>query len=400
MNISLLFDNLTIEEFKQLLHLVLVPKLAIPLKNKKSKYFKKDIPVLSLSREAIEEVYINHVYKKDKDMTLALHLTNQVVDLINQDDLSDQYALLLRKKHNKEIDNEFIELLTNLETRKVHISINVFFKLLGEEEVDLSILLEDFNHVDSDVLTDIEDIFYIEDEEDEDEEEEVFHFSEDLGTTIELEDDSIPEEEVTAGQVTIHSSSQQEISLLDKGEDLFSTMDFIDETIKNFRKEINEISQITNKKISEEEEDVNLEEYQKLKREKNFLSMELNKKRIKILTLESQLDQAIYSMKAYAKKVEEIVDDLVGRQEMSKNNLIEAMTIIQQYQTKYQISGKVSIDDLWIELSRVEEELLNRLMKEKKDSSKENYQKLNQQLQETIRVKEAIQLLLSTNDFA
>jgi|GEM_PF-1796432 len=400
MKISLLFDNLTIEEFKQLLHLVLVPKLAIPLKNKKSNYFKKDIPVLSLSREAIEEVYINHVYKKDKDMTLALHLTNQVVDLINQDDLSDQYALLLRKKHNKEIDNEFIELLTNLETRKVHISINVFFKLLGEEEVDLSILLEDFNHVDSDVLTDIEDIFYIEDEEDEADEEEVFHFSEDLGTTIELEDDSILEEEVTAGQVTSHSSSQQEISLLDKGEDLFSTMDFIDETIKNFRKEINEISQITNKEISEEEEDINLEEYQKLKREKNFLSMELNKKRIKILTLESQLDQAIYSMKAYAKKVEEIVDDLVGRQEMSKNNLIEAMTIIQQYQTKYEISGKVSIDDLWIELSRVEEELLNRLMKEKKDSSKEKYQKLNQQLQETIRVKEAIQLLLSTNDFA
>ena len=383
MNTSLLFEELTKEEFSSILNSISVPVLCEPIKNNLTKYFGKEVIIDSVSRFVIEDIYFKNVYKTDKDFTLAIYLTNQVINFISKAGLSEKYTLLLQKKHEKD-QEDFKNLIKEISTIKCVVKINMFFKMLKEEEVEVYDDTSIVTGTDEEVIEEFE-------------EEEI------LGVEntdeIDFVDITVSDEN---DYLTIDDFlDKDETKYLEKTEtesdDLFGTMDDIHQTVEDLKKEINGISlnNLNQDNENDDNEKIAYNTYQELIREKRQLSMELNKNRIKILTLESQLDQALYSMRTYVKKVEEVADEMIENPNNNQKIHNQSLAIVSSYKDKKGISGNISVYELWSKLSKIEDCIVLKMVKERKVSTKEELEVLNGDLKEVIKVKESLQILIA-----
>lgn len=124
MNTSLYFKNLTDEELLQILNVISVPCLMEPLKKQAHRYFGKSHKGQSLSREAVNHIYLK--FLKAGDLVLSLYLSDLVVDVIHFFKLSDGFKRLLTTD-----DPAYPEKLAKkIKKRHCPISVDMFMRLL------------------------------------------------------------------------------------------------------------------------------------------------------------------------------------------------------------------------------------------------------------------------------
>ncbi len=124
MNTSLYFKNLTDEEILQILNVISVPCLMEPLKKQPQRYLGKGHKGQSLSREAVNHIYLK--FLKANDLVLSLYLSDLVVDIIHFFKLSDGFKRLLTTD-----DPAYPEKLAKkIQKRHCPITVNMFMRLL------------------------------------------------------------------------------------------------------------------------------------------------------------------------------------------------------------------------------------------------------------------------------
>lgn len=160
MNTSLYFKNLTDEELLQILNVISVPCLMEPLKKQAHRYFGKSHKGQSLSREAVNHIYLK--FLKAGDLVLSLYLSDLVVDIIHFFKLSDGFKRLLTTD-----DPAYPEKLAKkIKKRHCPISVDMFMRLLDahyekqEDKVAYDIEIEEMTEktpeedvIDEEVLT-------------------------------------------------------------------------------------------------------------------------------------------------------------------------------------------------------------------------------------------------------
>ena len=124
MNTSLYFKNLTDEEILQILNVISVPCLMEPFKKQPQRYLGKGHKGQSLSREAVNHIYLK--FLKANDLVLSLYLSDLVVDIIHFFKLSDGFKRLLTTD-----DPAYPEKLAKkIQKRHCPITVNMFMRLL------------------------------------------------------------------------------------------------------------------------------------------------------------------------------------------------------------------------------------------------------------------------------
>jgi len=129
MNTSLYFVNLTEDEICKILEVVSVPYLMEPLKRQPEKYLAGRQNAQSLSREAVNHIYLQ--FLMNRDPVLSLYLSDIVVDIIHYFKLSDGFKTLLTSD-----DPDFVkELSEKIRKRHCPITVDMFMRLLDRKAV-------------------------------------------------------------------------------------------------------------------------------------------------------------------------------------------------------------------------------------------------------------------------
>lgn len=398
MNTSLFFTNLSDEEICQILSVVSVPYLMEPIKNQPEKYLGQKKHVQSLSREAVNQLYLK--FLADHDPVLSLYLSDIVVDIIHYFKLSDAFKTLLTTK-----DEHFVhELEAKIQKRQCPITVDMFMRLLDKdakkkeetklfdieanhhqneeqslkEETESQSELqtkEETEEVDAEVVDEV-----IEEEKTEDLEKTIQDLQYQL-MNLQVENEALKEEN---RDLLFQNDDESEL------ENLRRDLDTIKVDYERGQKDIQALS-MDNTKLQND-----LRDFEEYKKKHNQTLLELRDYKIKYISLQAEVDQLRYQMKNDSKKIKE----LEKKQRSVYDNDADwmmAMHDLTWYKKQWQLPGDVPLHKIWAHLNKEEAKGLAHLLKNYDRMLRAERREAIAALKEILIVKEAILILLRSD---
>lgn len=407
MNTSLYFTNLTEEEIRQILNVVSVPYLMEPLKKNPDKYLKGKKNIQTLSREAVNHIYLNHL--ENEDIVLSLFLSDVVVDIIHYFKLSDDFKNLLIKD-----DETFVEeVKAKIAKRSCPITVDMFMRLLDkrakkqkeakffdiEEEQTETIEQEETNDALLEALQKANDQLT-------DENGTLKNSVEQLNTQLavykkQIEDlqeahrnvQVVDEEKLKDLNYQLMTLQVENQNLKDENRELLFHVDDENE-MDQLKREIKQLQ--INNRILQEENDTTKKEistYESYKSKYNQALLDLREERIKHISLQAEMDQLRYSMKNDSKKLKELQNR--GRSlHDEQSDWMMAMHDLTWYKKQWNISGDEPLHKLWAHLNNEEGKTLAKLLKDYNKMLRTERRRQMDILHEILIVKNAILVLL------
>lgn len=414
MNTSLYFNNLTPDEIRQILNVVSVPYLMEPLKKNPEKYLKgKNIK--SLSREAVNHIYLQFLV--EQDIVLSLFLSDVVVDIIHYFKLSDDFKNLLTSD-----DPEVLTRLNEkIEKRACPINVDMFMRLLDKhprkKQEAKFFDVEEEKESTEDLLEKLQEVNEFLSQENEALNEENKNLKEELSTYKNQLSKYEDEINVYKGQVEQLNESCKNVTLVndEKLKDLnFQLMNLQVEN-KNLKEENRELlfhveddsevealkrdmkQLIFNYRLLEEENKGNKEALSKAEDYKdryNQALLDLRETRIQHISLQAEVDQLRYSLKNDNKKLKELKNR--GRNlHDEQGDWMMAMHDLTWYKKQWNIPGDAPLSKIWAHLNEEEGKTLSKLLKEQTKMLRTEKVRQMDILREILIVKNAILILLN-----
>ena len=403
MNTSLFFINLSDEEICKILEVVSVPYLMEPLKKQPEKYFAGKKNVQSLSREAVNRIYLT--YLRQQDPVLSLYLSDIVVDIIHYFKLSDGFKTLLMKD-----DEDFVnELSQKIKHRQCPITVDMFMRLLDKDNIWQSskedIVREEVHEA---------KFFDVENQsgktksapaekEVKPQEEETLAPEVEVVDMPKAEKEPDYEEMLRDLQYQIMDLQMENQTLKDENRDLlFQTED--ESEVEQLRRELRDLKD-TNARVTKDAQELSmsntklqseLNELEEYKKKHNQALLDLRDYKIKYISLQAEVDQMKYTMKNDSKKLKE----LQKKQRSVYDNEVDwmmAMHDLTWYKKQWNLPGDAPLHKIWAHLNREEAKGLAHLLKNYDRLLRTERKKAIDNLKEILIVKEAILILLRSD---
>jgi len=410
MNTSLYFNNLTEEEIRQILNVVSVPYLMEPLKKNPEKYLKGKTNVKSLSREAVNHIYLQ--FLENQDIVLSLFLSDVVVDIIHYFKLSDDFKNLLTKD-----DETFVDTLKEkIEKRGCPITIDMFMRLLDkraqkkkeakffemeekeEPEISTEDLLKQLQEANDALTQENENLkeqmnLYQQEKESYLKEAEEFQKTiDDLKEThkkVQIEDEG----KLKNLNYQVMNLQLENQTLKDENRELLFHVED-DSEADELRRELKQLQ--INYRLLEDENNQNklvLNKNEEYKEKYNQALLDLREERIKHISLQAEMDQLRYAMKNDSKKLKELQNR--GRTlHDDQGDWMMAMHDLTWYKKQWNIPGDEPLHKIWAHLNNEEGKTLAKLLKDQSKMLRTERRRQMDILQEILIVKNAILILL------
>ncbi len=403
MNTSLFFINLSDEEICKILEVVSVPYLMEPLKKQPEKYFAGKKNVQSLSREAVNRIYLT--YLRQQDPVLSLYLSDIVVDIIHYFKLSDGFKTLLMKD-----DEDFVnELSQKIKQRQCPITVDMFMRLLDKDNIRQS-SKEDIEpeEVHEAKFFDVENQSgktksASAEKEVKPQEEETLAPEVEVVDMPKAEKEPDYEEMLRDLQYQIMDLQMENQTLKDENRDLlFQTED--ESEVEQLRRELRDLKD-TNARVTKDAQELSmsntklqseLNELEEYKKKHNQALLDLRDYKIKYISLQAEVDQMKYTMKNDSKKLKE----LQKKQRSVYDNEVDwmmAMHDLTWYKKQWNLPGDAPLHKIWAHLNREEAKGLAHLLKNYDRLLRTERKKAIDNLKEILIVKEAILILLRSD---
>lgn len=402
MNTSLYFINLSDEEICQILGVVSVPYLMEPLKKQPDKYLLGKKNAQSLSREAVNKIYLTHL--RQQDPVLSLYLSDIVVDIIHYFKLSEGFKTLLTSD-----DETFVkDLERKIQQRQCPITVDMFMRLLDRKKAEEETEAKEEPMIENAEALVVEEpiksepkFFDVENQGNKAKKSEPDPIEVEEVPLMEEEPD--PQEIIKDLQYQIMNLQMENQTLKDENRDLlFQTED--ESEMEVLRREYNDLKNshaiakrdlqelsINNTKLQTELKD--MEDY---KKKHNQALLELRDYKIKYISLQAEVDQMKYTMKNDSKKLKE----LQNKQRSIYDNEADwmmAMHDLTWYKKEWNLQGDAPIHKIWAHLNREEAKGLTNLLKNYDRLLRTERKKAIDELKEILIVKEAILILLRSD---
>ena len=403
MNTSLYFNNLTEEEIRQILNVVSVPYLMEPLKKNPEKYFKGKTNVQSLSREAVNHIYLQ--FLAQQDMVLSLFLSDIVVDIIHYFKLGDDFKNLLTKD-----DPSFADTLNEkIQKRACPISIDMFMRLLDkrtqkkkeakffeiEETVEEKMSTEDVLKT----LQEANDALSRENEtlkeqidkaakENEAYQSEVERYKQQILNINAKDEEALKDLNYQVMNLQIENQNLKD----ENRELLFHVED--DSEVDELKRQLKQL-QLGMRVLQEENEETKAElaKVDSYKDKYNQALLDLREERIKHISLQAEMDQLRYAMKNDNKKLKELQNR--GRNlHDEQGDWMMAMHDLTWYKKQWNIPGDEPVQKIWAHLNNEEGKTLAKLLKDQGKMLRTERRRQMDILHEILIVKNAIIILL------
>lgn len=433
MNTSLYFINLSEDEICKILDVVSVPYLMEPLKRQPERYLAGRRNAQSLSREAVNHIYLQ--FLKNQDPVLSLYMSDIVVDIIHYFKLSDGFKNLLTSD-----DPAFVEELSKkIKKRQCPITVDMFMRLLDhrqskrqvetpkepkffdiEQNQKKSEPVQPAAPVDQPASTDVptERVVTLEKEEaelelEEDEpviEAQYTEVSEpevasvtDQPVAQEQKQTSETDEMIKDLQYQIMTLQMENESLKEENRSLLFDNEEENE-IQDLKREIEELKH-SKEQLSHDLTDLSvqnttlqqaLKDFDEHKKKHNQVLLELRDYKIKYISLQAEMDQMRYTMKNDSKKIKE----LENKQRSVYDNEADwmmAMHDLTWYKKQWNLPGDAPLHKIWAHLNREEATRLAHLLKHYDRLLRTERKKEIDALKEILIVKEAILILLRSD---
>lgn len=410
MNTSLYFNNLTEEEIRQILNVVSVPYLMEPLKKNPEKYLKGKTNVKSLSREAVNHIYLQ--FLENQDIVLSLFLSDVVVDIIHYFKLSDDFKNLLTKD-----DETFVDTLKEkIEKRGCPITIDMFMRLLDkraqkkkeakffemeekeESEISTEDLLKQLQEANDALTQENENLkeqmnLYQQEKESYLKEAEEFKKTiDDLKEShkkVQIEDEG----KLKNLNYQVMNLQLENQTLKDENRELLFHVED-DSEADELRRELKQLQ--INYRLLEDENNQNklvLNKNEEYKEKYNQALLDLREERIKHISLQAEMDQLRYAMKNDSKKLKELQNR--GRTlHDDQGDWMMAMHDLTWYKKQWNIPGDEPLHKIWAHLNNEEGKTLAKLLKDQSKMLRTERRRQMDILQEILIVKNAILILL------
>ena len=422
MNKSLFFTNLTNEEILRILSVVSVPCLMEPLNKQPERYFGKLHKGKSLSREAVNHIYLKNL--KENDLVLSLYLSDLVVDIIHYFKLSDGFKKLLTTS-----DSHYVhELKQKVEKRGCPITVDMFMRLLDAtshqaydiEKENQTYKKEETYEVEVEKTAEENETYEIEVEENQpiqepvvvEEEPVVVEDDPKVEFVEEKNDEELAlmneqitklEEEISNLQYQLMNLQMENESLKDENRDLLFQGD--DDGEKEELRHGLSVLEIDNQNLRDDVKNLasrnvqleqELQAVQKAADNENQMRLELRDYKIKFISLQSEYDNLQYMLKNDNKKLKELENKQRSVHE-SKEDLMMALHDLTWYKKQWHLPGDAPIHKIWAHLNNEEAKKLSSLMKNYGHLVKSEKREQVESLKEILIVKEAILILLKAN---
>lgn len=417
MNTSLYFNNLTEEEIRQILNVVSVPYLMEPLKKNPEKYLKGKKNVQSISREAVNHIYLQ--FLANQDVVLSLFLSDVVVDIIHYFKLSDDFKNLLIKD-----EDTFVQQLKDkIEKRGCPITIDMFMRLLDRrtqkkkeakffdvekteemtnpeesEETKTDKVLKQLQEA-NDLLS--EENLSLKEQIDTYHKEKEAYLKEAQSYKKQFEDlqeahkhvQVADEEKLKDLNYQVLNLQIENQTLKDENRELLFHMEDESE-IDELKRELRQLQ--VDHRLLQEERDTTKAELSRVENYKdkyNQALLDLREERIKHISLQAEMDQLRYTMKNDSKKLKELQNR--GRSlHDEQGDWMMAMHDLTWYKRQWNIPGDEPIHKLWAHLNNEEGKTLARLLKDYTKMLRTERRRQMDILHEILIVKNAILILL------
>lgn len=433
MNTSLYFTNLTEEEIRQILNVVSVPYLMEPLKKNPDKYLKGKKNIQSLSREAVNHIYLQ--FLSNQDMVLSLFLSDVVVDIIHYFKLSDDFKNLLIKD-----DPTFTDRLKEkIEKRGCPITIDMFLRLLDKhakqskeakffdvkeetpekKEDDLLVQLKEANDLlsqENENLKEQMDIYHQEKaaylkeaerykqqltsleevkKQNEAFQKETEHYKQQISdlqiASKHVQDEG--EEKMKDLNYQVLNLQIENQNLKDENRELLFHVED-DSEVDGLKRDMKQLQVALRLLQEENEQNKNeLAQVENYKEKYNQALLDLREERIKHISLQAEMDQLRYAMKNDSKKLKELQNR--GRNlHDEQGDWMMAMHDLTWYKKQWNIPGDEPLHKLWAHLNNEEGKTLAKLLKDQTKMLRTERRRQMDILHEILIVKNAILILL------
>lgn len=400
MNTSLYFVNLTDEEICKILEVVSVPYLMEPLKHQPDKYLAGRKNAQSLSREAVNHIYLQ--FLRSKDPVLSLYLSDIVVDIIHYFKLSDGFKMLLTNDDEKKVE----ELKKKIKQRQCPITVDMFMRLLDRpiqnepEEVDQKEQApspkEEEEAVDEQPTASKAKFF------DFDTEPEVVETPE--VEVVDEPDEGDPQEDLIKDlQYQIMNLQMENQALKDENRDLlFQSED--ENEVEQLKHELNEVK-AEKEHLKQDMMDISaqntdlqksLQDFDDYKKKHNQVLLELRDYKIKYISAQAEMDQLRYTIKNDSKKLKELQNKQRSVYD-NESDWMMAMHDLTWYKKQWNLPGDAPLHKIWAHLNREEAKRLAHLLKNYDRLLRTERKKEIDALKEILIVKEAILILLRSD---
>lgn len=418
MNTSLYFNNLTEEEIRQILNVVSVPYLMEPLKKNPEKYLKGKKNVQSISREAVNHIYLQ--FLSDQDIVLSLFLSDVVVDIIHYFKLSDDFKNLLIKD-----DDSYVQQLKEkIEKRGCPITIDMFMRLLDKRTqkkkeakfFNVEDEKEEIQEVKDVEKTKTDNVLKQLQEANDRLSEENLSLKDQIDAYHKEKEAYLKEAQVYKKQIEDLREAHKNVQVVDeeKLKDLnyqVLNLQIENQTLKDENRELlfhmedeSEIDQLkrelkqlqVNYRILQEENDTTKAEFSRVENYKdkyNQALLDLREERIKHISLQAEMDQLRYTMKNDNKKLKELQNRNRSLHD-EQGDWMMAIHDLTWYKKQWNIPGDEPIHKLWAHLNNEEGKTLARLLKDYTKMLRTERRRQMDILHEILIVKNAILILL------
>lgn len=376
MNTSLYFNNLTDEEILAILSVVSVPYLMEPLVAQADKYLDGK-QHKSLSREAVNHLYLR--FLRDDDPDLSLFLSDVVVDIIHYFKLSEGFKNLLTSD-----DPDFVkELSQKIQKRQCPITVDMFMRLLDQSAKPTEPKFYDFEKEEQkgteETISEPE-VAVVEEPKVDDQEAKIKDLQYQI-MNLEMENQSLKEE-------------NRHLLFQNEDEDEIRSLKIEIEGLQGDKAQLEEqLHHLTDQNVTYEKDLADLADY---KKKYNQVLLEIRDYKIKYISLQAEMDQLRYTMKNDSKKLKE----LQNKQRSVYDNEADwmmAMHDLTWYKKEWNLPGNAPLHKIWAHLNREEAQKLAHLLKNYDRLLRTERKKEIDALKEILIVKEAILILLKSD---